>query len=439
MKVSKRQLPISTICSWRERIEERPHFQRLPAWTRAQKQLLIDSIIRKYEIPKMYWRLLPPGQKARYKVIDGQQRLHAIWEFKNGALTLPRDSAPINGTPIAGMSYTDLPLELASEFDSYVVDVVIVEDAIQTDQEDEVREMFLRLQNGTGLKAQEKRNAMRGAMRNFVKELGQHRFFQSCRFGPGRYVFDHIAAQTTLIELSEGPTNIRDDDLNRMYEAHARFDVKGATANKIRRTYDFLLRAFPEKTPELERHSVITLYCLASALIDRYVADDLPQALHRWFIGFETERRAQESLRDHQRDPQLSAYRQLTGQATDAGENIRARLGILQQRFRADHPALEPLDAIRNFGYEQRLAVYRRDEGVCQLRVKCNGAEVSWADWHADHRLPHSKGGRTIISNGQVACRACNLAKGARLIRLAAHWRLATGIGLHDTALWDFG
>lgn len=425
MKVSKRQLPISTICNWRDRIEERPHFQRPAAWTRAQKQLLIDSIIRKYEIPKMYWRVLPQGQQARYKVIDGQQRLHAIWEFRNGSLTLPRDAASINGTPIAGMTYADLPLDLASAFDSYVVDVVIVEDAIQTEQEDEVREMFLRLQNGTALKAQEKRNAMRGAMRNFVKELGQNPFFASCRFGPGRYAFDHVAAQTTLVELCGGPTNIRDDDLNRMYETHARFDLKGVAASKIRRTYDLLLKAFPEKTPELERHSVITLYCLASSLVDRYVAENLPRKLHDWFIEFEAARRAQERLPEQRCDVQLTTYRHLIGQATDAGENIRARLAILKERFLAAHPDLAPLDAMRRFDYDQRLAVYRRDRGICQLRLKCDGAKVPWEEWHADHRLPHSKGGRTIIGNGQVACRACNLAKGARLISLATHWRLA--------------
>jgi hypothetical protein len=50
------------------------------------------------------------------------------------------------------------------------LDVVIVDEAVQTDEEDEVRDMFLRLQNGTTLKAQEKRNAMPGTMRNFVKD-----------------------------------------------------------------------------------------------------------------------------------------------------------------------------------------------------------------------------------------------------------------------------
>jgi carbon storage regulator CsrA len=39
---------------------------------------------------------------------------------------------------------------------------------------EEVRKMFLRLQNGTTLKAQEKRNAHSEKMRDFVESLAQH-------------------------------------------------------------------------------------------------------------------------------------------------------------------------------------------------------------------------------------------------------------------------
>ncbi|MGI8569501.1 MAG: HNH endonuclease [Methylocella sp.] len=39
--------------------------------------------------------------------------------------------------------------------------------------------------------------------------------------------------------------------------------------------------------------------------------------------------------------------------------------------------------------------------------------KISWDDWHADHRLPWSKGGKTTVENGQVSCTACNLSKGA--------------------------
>ena len=91
--------------------------------------------------------------------------------------------------------YDELDLDVSTVFDAYPVDVVIVDDAIQNDEDDEVRDMFLRLQNGTTLKAQEKRNAMPGQMRDFVKGLAQHSFFANCRFSNKRFTFDQVAAQ----------------------------------------------------------------------------------------------------------------------------------------------------------------------------------------------------------------------------------------------------
>lgn len=45
MKMSKKTLPIATICAWKPRIDPTPDYQRPPAWSRKQKQLLIDSIL----------------------------------------------------------------------------------------------------------------------------------------------------------------------------------------------------------------------------------------------------------------------------------------------------------------------------------------------------------------------------------------------------------
>ena len=85
--------------------------------------------------------------------------------------------------------------------DTYNLDVVVMDEA----DEDETREMFLRLQNGTSLKTQEKRNAMSGSMRDFVKALATHPVFSVCGFSNSRFVFDQVAAQMVLIELSGTP------------------------------------------------------------------------------------------------------------------------------------------------------------------------------------------------------------------------------------------
>jgi hypothetical protein len=179
------------------------------------------------------------------------------------------------------------------------------------------------------------------------------------------------------------------------------------------------LRAFPEKTPELERYNAITLYCLASTLIENYVHAGTEKMLADWFIAFETQRRQEEDLEEDKRDPQLIEYRRLTSYSTDSEESIRGRLEFLEKRFFVACPDIPTIHAIRTFTHEQRLAIFRRDDGRCKVRTHCNGDKLGWADWHADHILPHSKGGRTTVSNGQVSCAACNLAKSNKDVELA--------------------
>ncbi|WP_298307367.1 DUF262 domain-containing protein [uncultured Erythrobacter sp.] len=415
MKMSKKPLPISTICAWKTRIDPTPDYQRPPAWSRKQKQLLIDSILREYDIPKMYWRAVDRDDGVKYEVIDGQQRLRTIWEYQAGEFALAKDTDPVNGISCAGTKYADLDLDVSTIFDAYPVDVVIVDDAVQTDEEDEVRDMFLRLQNGTTLKAQEKRNAMPGQMRDFIKELATHQFFENCKFSNSRFAYDHIAAQMAHLEIAGGPASVRDSDLNKMYAGKKTFDPSGKTGRKVRRVLDYLLRAFPEKTPELERYNAIVLYCLSSKLIESYAYAGTEAQLANWFISFETKRRKNETLDEEERDPQLIEYRRLTSQSTDSEESIRARLEFIEKRFFLAYPNIEPLDEIRMFTPEQRLAIYRKDDGHCQLRTKCRGDRLTWHDWHADHITPHSKGGKTVVSNGQVACGPCNLAKSNRV------------------------
>lgn len=413
MKMSKQPYPITTLYGLRSRIDPTPDYQRPPAWSLKQKQLLIDTILRGYDIPKMYWRRISPIDPFEFEVIDGQQRLRTIWEFCAGEFSLARNMDPVDGKACAGQKYDQLDFDLRSAFDIYFIDVAIVEDAKENENEDEVRDMFLRLQNGTTLKAQEKRNAMVGKMRDFVKNLAQHTFFENCKFTNARFTYDHLAAQIVCLEISGGPTSVRDSNLNRMYKENSSFDVTGKTAKKVLRVLDYLLRAFPEKTPELERYNVINLYCLASILNEAYVHSGTEEKLAKWFIEFETSRRSNEHLSEDDRDTALVEYRALTSFSTDGEESVKARLEFIEKRFFLAYPDIETIDTTRAFTPEQRLAIFRKDDGHCQLKLRCNGEKLSWGEWHADHVIAHSKGGKTTVSNGQVACSACNLTKGA--------------------------
>lgn len=407
MNSNKKPWPLSTIHGIRARINTNPDFQRPAVWTNSQKQLLVDTILRDYDIPKLYWK--KTGEKPdTYDVVDGQQRLRAIWDFFDGKFALPKDADPIDAFDVAGDKYCDLPDDLRMKFDVYALDVVVLEHG----DEDEVREMFLRLQNGTSLKAQEKRNAYPGRMRDFVRELSQHPFFTKVGFANARFNHDLVAAQMVCLELAGGPSNVKDADLNRMYKDNQDFDTKSPEAKSVLRTLEALNVLFPEKTPELERFNVVSLYCVIAELMKQYVFEDAKPFLYAWFIAFESERRVQDAKAEDEINPEWIAYKDKISHSTDSEESIRWRMEFMLKDILTKFPTIRVKDNQRMFTQLQRLAIFRRDGGICQLKIKCEGTKLLWDDWHCDHKLPWSKGGTTTVDNGLAACPACNLAKG---------------------------
>jgi uncharacterized protein with ParB-like and HNH nuclease domain len=56
MEMSKKAWPVSYLNGIRTTINTNPDYQRPAVWSSAQKQLLVDSILRGYDVPKFYLR-----------------------------------------------------------------------------------------------------------------------------------------------------------------------------------------------------------------------------------------------------------------------------------------------------------------------------------------------------------------------------------------------
>lgn len=184
-----------------------PEYQRMgEVWNIAKKQLLIDSILNNYDIPKMYFHQLDRKERVEsglnYSVIDGRQRLETIWSFIEGNFSLSDDILYLDDPTInlKNKSYIDIASnypKIKIKFDSYVLPIINV----ITDDLELIEEMFSRLNEAVPLNSPEKRNAIGGALVKGIRELSEHNFFKNkVNFSNKRYQHFEVLARIFLLE-----------------------------------------------------------------------------------------------------------------------------------------------------------------------------------------------------------------------------------------------
>ena len=90
MKMQSKTRAIDKIYKRRDRYEI-PEWQRQEVWSQSKRRNLIDSILRRWKLPKFYFLKVSSDPEA-YEVVDGQQRLAAIFGFFDNELSLPESA-----------------------------------------------------------------------------------------------------------------------------------------------------------------------------------------------------------------------------------------------------------------------------------------------------------------------------------------------------------
>ena len=184
MKAEPADIPVGEILKLRQlqMLVVNAEYQRGVVWTLAQKKKLVDSVLRGYPLPLIYFHQIRQEAAGlisqRLEVIDGQQRINALYEFHEGAFKLfdpIKDAGEarfpdfIKRTPCpcAGCTFQGLNEPLREQFLNTVLRVVHIE----TSDPNQARDLFVRLQAGMPLNSQEKRDAWPGQFTEFVLKL----------------------------------------------------------------------------------------------------------------------------------------------------------------------------------------------------------------------------------------------------------------------------
>ena len=163
-------------------LKANPEYQRGLAWKAHQQQALIDSIFRHYPIPPLFLHEITAkglgGHKSvRYDVVDGQQRIRALADFlgdkyqllnpDDKKLRLP-NSLRSTPAPWGKKRFSELDAALQDQLTQRKLDVFVI---TGVEHEDEIRDLFIRLQSGTALSRQQIRDAWPGNVGPYIERL----------------------------------------------------------------------------------------------------------------------------------------------------------------------------------------------------------------------------------------------------------------------------
>lgn len=272
------QSSLLVVYSDRKDVQLDPDYQRISGiWTYEKRQLLIDSLVNGFDVPKLYFHeFVPPkkigGRRYRYAIIDGKQRLQTIWDFIDGKISLADDFKYLKDESIqmGGLGYSQLAEkypQLKSRFDATLLDIT----TIRTDDIELIEDMFSRLNEAVPLNAPEKRNAFGGPMPQAITKVSGHSFFtKHIPFPDKRYRHRDLATKFMFLEFEKGVVNTKKADLDEFVRRFKRWRQEGlrkasttAISKIIRdteKTLSLMTRAFGTPDNLLRQVGMITLY-----------------------------------------------------------------------------------------------------------------------------------------------------------------------------------
>lgn len=450
------EISIKDFFEYKEDFVTRPPYQRKAVWSKKKKQALMDSLFRRYYIPKLVIREVRKDDIGTVsEIVDGQQRITTVQDFFDNKYSLPKTLSDL-GDGLANKYYKDLDTEVRKFIDKslkYQADVIKNIDKPK-DSEHQIiaTELFRRLQEGETLNYMEVAHAQISSLsRNFIVKYSDDLTFDYEAYKPvdtnpdklpffklldvdnSRMKHLQFLSRFLLIEKEGGYADLSDKKITEFINEYKTengigdysFENEKMAVNvksNLNTFYsifkdDFILdenNGIKELSTE---YFIISIYMLIRHLRMFYVLDDeikkhLKEFVYDFYKRWKTY--------DEGTDTDLLTF---SNRRQQGETDLEVRDMILRQIFfkyvSEKEIDLKAKDSNRAFSELQRILIYREGKGLCQECLRGSKPEkearVSWSKYQADHVLPHSKGGETRIENGELLCSFHNQSKGNRV------------------------
>lgn len=291
----------------REDIHIEPTYQRRGRqWSFEDKAYLIDSIINGFDVPKLYLADFQFGQSALnqaklpYAVIDGKQRLEAVFDFFEYKFTLNKDFKyrRVPALKLGGMSLKDLRQSyprVAEDFENASLDIM----SVIAEDEADINEIFVRLNKSKPLTGAEVRNAIYGPVPDLIREIAKHEFFvDNIRFSIKRATHFNAAAKLLLFEYFGKLVATEKKDLDEFSKSDTAPEKLELAGRRVLDTLSKMSEIFIFKDPLLASAGVVPVYYW----FIREISNETHWPVRSFLLVFEEDRKKNRVLQKHGND-----------------------------------------------------------------------------------------------------------------------------------------
>ena len=257
-------------------------------WDNEQQSLLIHSLLANYPVPSVYIHKMESIEvdgKGKhpysYSVLDGKQRMTTVFSYINGEFALSEDvpDVIIEGASyeIAGKYFADLADDVQQEVLRFRFNITCFEDV--TDEE--IEEIFFRLNNSTPLTKAQKSKPLMGVENSvFVNELLTKRFFtEKCSFSKMqlRKSDDMCTLLQAMLLLDNKYRGYQFDTISQdevmKYSQYIKNNYPSECKERVKKIIGFLDNAFYMKDKNLKKINIPIIFLMADLALEKSISN----------------------------------------------------------------------------------------------------------------------------------------------------------------------